>query len=169
MSRAGSPPCYVGCAEPTPVRCLKSSKLPWWDCALVTDWMIACIGSLWRSPLSLTCPCGQGDRSRSIFSVDILFARRQDKMCGLPTLHWLPHSMPADKSRRKWPHSSPQLNGLCSSERREGQEDSISIGCFLFVCLLLLLLFFFFVFFLGGAASRSGVLHYRRVDSVRVN
>ena len=89
-------------------------------CAQVPiDWMVTGIKSRSRCLLQLAHVVKETN-PRSIFSRDDPSTTRRDKMCVRTTLPWLPSSTAADKSWRKRPESSPELNWLCNSV---GQEE----------------------------------------------
>lgn len=117
----------------TTARCPQSNKLAWWGCVPVTaDWRVMCIkieaGAFTNQPAYVV----KVTKRQGMYSRDVPFTRRQNKLYGRPTLHWQPTygrptlhwqamygrptlywqpvSMATDKSWRRRLHSSLEMN-----------------------------------------------------------
>ena len=75
---------------------------------------------------SPTCACGQEDQTvPNMSSRDVPSTVTLDKRYGLLPPHCRPNCMAAKKRWRRQQHSSLELDWLCNSERKEGEEDTL--------------------------------------------
>ena len=93
--------------------CPGSNKSFWWGFPPdIADWtVIRTVNWSWhpRQP----APVVKKNKPQSTFYKDATFTKLQEKMCGLSALPWRPNSMAANRSWRRWHHSSPERPWSC--------------------------------------------------------
>ena len=88
--------------------CPGSSKSFWWGFAPdITDWTAICTAN-WSWHPHQPAPVVKKNKQQSTFYKDAPFTKLQEKTHGLSALPWQPNSMAANRSWRRWIHSSPE-------------------------------------------------------------